>query len=275
VFAVPTGQLLLLGPVALFAGLGLSYGVLSRWDAAVAISAWGAAFLGVLGVALATAGAFMLVRGYRHRGLAVLVFPAGLVYRHPGGAEALPWGEVTAVWGPVPGRVSGLSATAQDRTEKVLSRSKLLGHAAGLLFGDAELCLRRSDGRGVTIPGSVTDTGDLFHIIQQETLPHLLARVVADWEAGETVNFESSDPDVFSSLRVSKEGLSTDKESLTWAEIQGVWVKDRTLWVGRRSEEPLPLEVHVFPLANLHVLLGLTDHVLSTGRFRAGADAAK
>jgi hypothetical protein len=188
------------------------------------------------GIVLIGSGVMLLVRAFRDRGLRVVVFPEGLVRLHRGRALAFWWEEIDRVWQKEGGG----------------------SHGIGRVWRTHSLTLQAADGRRMTFDDSLPRLGQLSQIVRRETLPRLLHRVEADYEAGKTLDFGK--------LRISQRGLSQGKETLPWSELRQAKGDEDHLFIYKKGKWRFSLAFTGSEIPNFHVLLALIEQRIPVER---------
>ncbi len=226
-FAVHPGRVfrnLLLAPLLIVVGLGLDVGMLF-FIRRVHAHLW---HVFVLGAFLATMGFTLVRRALQNRGLRVVVYPEGLVRLQNGRAQAFLWDEITHV---------------QQKRAEGFGWSRAW-------HGALVLTLQRGDDKMI-FDDALPDIRSLVTLVERETLPHLLPKALAAYQAGKEVNFGR--------LRVSPRDIHIDDQGLTWDEVQRCELKDGKLVVYRKGKGTALGEVPIIDLPNGHVFVALAD----------------
>jgi hypothetical protein len=183
----------------------------------------------LLGAFLIVMALMLLVRVYRNWGLRVLVYPEGVVRISREGAQALCWDEIDRVW-----------------------RKKFEGEwGAQLRKGTQVLVAERADGEAIIFEDALPRLKELAVILQRETLPHLLPRAWQSYEAGQMLEFGK--------LRLSKQGLTKDQETLPWHDIREVSFNGEDVSIYKRSKWGYWFHAPAAEIPNYHVLQALTN----------------
>jgi hypothetical protein len=193
----------------------------------------------LVGVLMMVGGTTLLVRAYRNWGLRVLVFPEGVVCLHPRWSQTFFWDEVTALW-----------------------EKKTAGHWARVWKGSLIFTVQRANGPEIHFDDSLPRLKELGEILHKETLPHLLPRTLAVYEAGDILPFGK--------LRLNLQGLSHDNETLLWRDVQGVTLTGHLLTVNKTGKWLTWYSVPVAEIPNVRVLQALVEHILKVRKSNKG-----
>jgi hypothetical protein len=178
--------------------------------------------IAALGAFMCVGGVVFLVRACRNLGMRVLVYPEGVVQLRKDQMRAAFWDEIDTI--------------------SFKSSSRGL-HS---MWTGESITLHCSNGQEITFDDSLPRMQELVEMVQRETLPSLLARAVEGYQSGRTLDFGK--------LCVNQGGVSQEKQSLAWADIQeikfhksGVAIYKKGKWTGWG-------EATVSETANFHVL---------------------
>lgn len=218
---------LVLAPLAFLAGWALIFGVIFFLNL---LRAEGVKVL-LLGLFLVVSAVVMSLRAVRNRGLRVLVFPEGIVRVQRERASAFFWDEVVTVW-----------------------QRKTVGTWAKVSKGSLTFTVQRANGDDFEFDDYLPDVKRLGAIIQGETLKLLLPAALDRFQKGEAV--------VFDKLRVSREGLTADKETVPWDQIKDVEIDEEKLLIHKEGKWLAWYSVPVAEVPNVHVFQTLVNQVL-------------
>jgi hypothetical protein len=214
-------------------GLGGALTTVGLLTDVLAVTAGHAAFgvVAVLGALFPAAGVAMLVSSYRDRGHRFEAYEDGLVEHRGGKTRRLRWEDVVSVTSDLrPRDRRNPQAVAPNQRHTIRART---GHE--LVFTDA-----------------IANCNFLLALVREKTLRHLLPWAQAQIDAGEVIEFGE--------FRASRAGISTEYQSIGWAQIEGTDVVDdfEVVIKGRGSTW---METRMVNVPNMHVLFALVDRM--------------
>lgn len=194
-------------------------------------------------------GAALLVHLVRNRGLAVLVYPTGLLRLRRGEVESFPWDEVAAVKLKV--QAVERPAVARDPDGEP-SAGWLPVQVPAVQVWTARLTVERVDGAVAHFGPALEGYDRLAEEVQKRTF----GRVWADARGRVAAGL----PVPFGDLSVYRDGLHHAGKFLRWREVKEVAVSQGRLTV-KREGKWLPWAVlkDIAEVPNPHVLLALVE----------------
>jgi len=185
-----------------------------------------------IGIGLILAGIMLVVRGYRNRGLRVLVFPEGLIRMCRGAGQAMFWDEIETVW-----------------------RRKTEGHWEAIFKGSLTYAIQRADGKSIHFDDAVPRLDELGKILKKQTFPHLWPRYLAAFDKGASIDFGK--------VRLSRRGLSTESGKLGWHEVQEIKFEENKAAISKKGKWTAWFQCSVSEIPNYHVFKALTERALA------------
>jgi hypothetical protein len=194
-------------------------------------------------------GVALLVHLYRHRGLVVLIYPAGLLRMRRDEVDSFPWAEVAAVRLKVQ-KADAAVVVRGPGGEPVAAW--LPAEVPAVQVWTAGLTLVRADGVEAHFGPALGGYDDLAREVQARTFGRLWADAWGRFRAGEAVEFGD--------LTASPAGLRHNGKLLRWAEVKEVavvggklLVKQAGKWLGWAAVKD------VTDVPNPHVLFVLVE----------------
>jgi hypothetical protein len=111
--------------------------------------------------------------------------------------------------------------------------------------------VQRWDGAQLTFNDFLPKYNKLWEIIQQETLPVLLPRVLKSYRAGKTVSFGP--------LRLNLGGLSYGKKMLAWRDVEEISIDSYTVSIQEKDRWWPWFKVSTTRIPNVLVFQSMTD----------------
>jgi hypothetical protein len=235
-FARPLAAVVSSVAVIALGGLLCSIPVLvSSWFTVVVATV----YCGLLGLVVGLAGLMFFLDAMMDLGATVLVYPEGLARCRFGRTSFYRWSQVRAVWNN--------SSHAHHG-----GKDHRLFMACTVVF---------EDDRRFVFGRHFQALARLGQTIEEESCRALLPRVLAAYDAGETIEFGK--------LRLSVEGLHKGTVTQPWAEVTGIsFDRDGWLAIGWKDREWKDwIGVSPNKVSNLHLLLNLLEEI----RRRTGA----
>jgi hypothetical protein len=106
--------------------------------------------------------------------------------------------------------------------------------------------VRRNDGEKLVLDDKFIDVDALGNTITQEAAVHMLPRVMADFNAGQTITFGS--------LSVNQQGVSNGRNILPWSEVSGVFINKGFVIVLQKGKKSSWANIRVAKVPNVFVL---------------------
>ncbi len=178
------------------------------------------------------------------RGLAYLVYPAGLVRVRGRELTAFPWGDLAEV------TVRAESVTPLVTTDGGrVTDCRLIVTAPALRLGSASVTLKRRDGETVEVTAAVADYPRLVEEITARTFAEEWPRLLAELDSGGSRRFGP--------WLAEQSGLRLETPVVPWGELQLARSADKFLTIQRLDAKPgrwaAALESIPFP----HLLIAL------------------
>ncbi|MFN8374230.1 MAG: DUF6585 family protein [Anaerolineae bacterium] len=181
---------------------------------------------------------FTLVKWWGNRGVYVQAYSGGVARIKGTKTEEFRWDDVRAVW---------QSVTKHYRN--------------GIYTGTTYLyTVQTADNRMLKFSNEIKGIEQLGQLIQNESTKRLFPKMVAAYNAGQTVPFGQ--------FTLSKEGVGHKNKYLTWAEIEGTQVNNGYVTFKKQGKWFNWANVPVASIPNLIVFLSLIDHVVGLKRGR-------
>lgn len=167
---------------------------------------WGLVILGAIPLAAAALQVYAI---FRNRDLRVVMFDKGFVRVGSGHTNIIRWDEIIGVY---------QSITTHYRVEFGVARRSGTSHT---------YTVWTEDHRSIILNDTLTNVAELGKVIQQRATELLLPYYIGDYEDGETLNFNG--------LRVSKEGISTRRQTLPWDQVEDIGLVKGSIVVHKRG----------------------------------------
>lgn len=193
-------------------------------------------------------GAALLVHLVRNRGLAVLVYPTGLLRLRRGEVESFPWDEVAAVKLKV--QAAAVAVSRDPDGEPAAAWVPVV--VPSVQVWTARLTVERVDGASAHFGPALDGYDRLAEEVQRRTFGRFWADARGRVAAGHPVPFGD--------LSVYRDGLHHAGKFLRWREVKEVVVSQGRLTV-KREGKWLPWAVlkDIAEVPNPHVLLALVE----------------
>jgi hypothetical protein len=182
------------------------------------------------GIVLVGVGVWAFTQWRLKRNLRALVFPDGLVHIRGTKTNVFRWDEIESVW---------------QSAQKARPTSRAVYRAYTIADRNGRKAVFTSDFVGVQALG---DT------IQREVSERLLPHALEAFEAGETVRFGK--------LSLSQEGLSNDRETIPWDQVEEVKLERGIITVRKEGKWLSWANVTVGGTPNVLVFLTLVDRII-------------
>lgn len=178
------------------------------------------------------------------RGLAYLVYPAGLVRVRGRELTAFAWGDLAEL------TVRAEQAAAVVVTEAGrVTDCRLIVSAPALRLGSAAVTLRRADGEVAEVTAAVADYPALVEEVTSRTFAAEWPRLLAELAAGGSR--------AFGPWLALPEGLRTESAVVPWGELKLGRVADRILTVERVGVRPVTWQALLESIPSPHLLIAL------------------
>src|SRR5262249_27621897 len=134
-----------------------------------------------------------------------------------------------------------------EQVSKVWLKKHVAGHWTTRAWkGGLSLTLETTEDHRLCFDDSLPRLKELVEIVRRETLPHLYARALAAFEAGQTLDFGA--------LRLSRTGLSGVGQSISWGEVKRIEATEAQLTLSKKQKKWRSWAVPVSDISNFHVL---------------------
>jgi hypothetical protein len=183
---------------------------------------------------------------YRQRGLAILIYPTGLLRVHRDEIDSFPWDEVEQI------RVKVRRASEAEITrdfEGNLVSCWLEADVPLFQLWNAGLSLERTDGVEAPFSAVLTDYKQLAEQVQKRTFALLWPRV---WE-----RFLTGVPILFGDLELSHKGIQFAGKYIRWKDVKEFTVLQGKLRIKQEGKWFPVIIVDVFAIPNPHVFFAL------------------
>jgi hypothetical protein len=217
---------LILAPLLIVIGVVMDVGLLLAMDIKhvhfLKLIMFGAILIGM--------GVMLVVRAFRSLGLRVLAFPEGLLRVQRDDTQTLFWDEVQTV--------------------------RITTHAGGwnrVWYGALVYTVERRTKPPLSFDDALPRLPELGGILTAATLPHLLRQARAAYDTGGTV--------AFGKLRVSRQGISSEKDTLPWHQLEEVKFDDTSVSIHKKGKWTKWFHGKLADFPNFHVLRGLIEQV--------------
>jgi len=191
-------------------------------------------------------GVTLLWHMYRHRGLHVLIYPAGLLRLIRGEVDSFPWGDIVMIHFRVPH-----AAEAEFRRDASgnLTACWMPVVVPWFKIWDAGITITRTDGTSISLGPVLSNYDALAEDVQRRTFARLWPSIAEHFQAGR--------PLLFDDLEISTIGLTTENKFLPWGRLGEVTVSQGKLSI-KQKEKWLPWRLKdISTLPNPHVLYAL------------------
>ena len=216
---------------------------------------------------LPLSGLSLLLHMYRHRGLYVLVYPAGLLRLRRGEVDSFPWAEVARVQLKVQRAASAEFAYDPADADGAPTACWLPVDVPTFKLWDAGLTVVRADGAEAHFGPALTDYDALAAEVQKRTFAALWPAALARFRAGERLDFGE--------LEAGRAGLRNNGKLLPWRELKELTIAQGKLSV-KQAGKWLPWAlVDVGGVPNPHLLFALADEVRRARASRREANELK
>ena len=165
------------------------------------------------------AGGGLLLHMIRNRGLAVLVYPTGLLRLRRGEVASMRWDDVASV--TVHGDLSGPPVRTEEACWLPVKSPRVQ-------LWMAWLHLKHADESELKLTPALAEYPELAERAQRETFPRLYAAALAELAAGRAVPFGAK-------WSLVPEGFQVGAAVLAWADIREVQFKHKLIHVYRRG----------------------------------------
>lgn len=182
------------------------------------------------GIVLVGVGIWAFAQWRLKRNLRALVFPDGLVHIRGAKTNVFRWDEIESVW---------------QRAQKARPTSRAIYRA---------YTIADRNGRKAVFTGDFVGVQALGDTIQREVSERLLPHALEAFEAGETVRFGK--------LSLSHEGLSNDRETIPWDQVEEVKLERDIITVRKEGTWLSWANVTVGGTPNVLVFLTLVDRII-------------
>ncbi len=176
-----------------------------------------------------------------YRGWHVFVCDEGFIFSTGKSTEAFRWDQIEGVW------------------QELKAYSKY-GMRTGVTH---KYTVRRTNGAQVEFDDRFVEVETLAETIMSEVKERMLPRLIAAFQAGETLHFGP--------VNLNMQGVSNGKERLPWEEIRGISTEDGHFRVRKEGKLITWAAIEVAKIPNIDVLDELIRHLTS----RPGEDDKK
>lgn len=118
--------------------------------------------------------------------------------------------------------------------------------------------VQRNDGEKLVLNDKFIDVDALGNTVTQEATQHMLPKVMADFNAGQTITFGP--------LSVNQQGVSNGKNMLPWPEVHGVFVNKGFVTVLQKGKKSSWANIQVSKVPNVFVLDALARSLATAGK---------
>jgi hypothetical protein len=185
----------------------------------------------IWGPLLAIMGVTLAIRSYRNLGLRVLIYPEGGIRFQHDRVVTFFWEEITRLW-----------------------RKKIQEHWSSAWQGSLIFILEKANGETIQFDDALPRLSTLADLIQSKTLPILLSTMMANLEAGQTIDFGE--------LVVHPLGLKLKKGTLAWEEINEIRCDGQALSIYKKSKKTNWCTLKVSEIPNFHVISTLISEIM-------------
>jgi hypothetical protein len=205
-------------------------------------------FAMVLLLSLPVTGVCLLWHMYRQRGLAILIYPTGLLRLRRGEIDSFPWNQIEQVRVKVQ-RADGAEMVRD--TEGALVACWLPPDVPTFRLWKGGLHVTREDGVQAQLSPALTDYSQLASEVQRRTFEVHWAQT---WE-----KFLSGKPVAFGDLELSLRGVRFVGKNIRWSEVKEIGVLQGIFRIKQKGKWQPTIFVDVFAIPNPHLLFALAS----------------
>lgn len=205
----------------------------------------------VLLLSLPLTGACLLWHMYRQRGLAILIYPTGLLRLRRGEIDSFPWNEIVQVRVKVQ---RADSATIIRDSEGSVIASWLIADVPTFRLWKGGLHVSREDGVEAQFSAALTDFTQLATEVQRRTFEIQWPQIWDRFLSGTPIYFGEN-------LELSIRGIDYAskhiRKHIRWSDIKELTILQGVLRIKQKGKWYAQIHIDMFSIQNPHILFAL------------------
>ncbi len=202
----------------------------------------------VLLLSLPITGSCLLWHMYRQKGLAILIYPTGLLRLRRGEIDSFPWQQIEQVRVKV--QRADVAQIVRD-SEGTIVACWLPPDVPTFRLWKGGLHVTREDGVEAQLSAALTDYSQLAKEVQRRTFD---VHWQHTWE-----KFLSGKPIAFGDLELSLRGVHFISKHIRWSDVKEITILQGILRIKQKGKWYPAIQLDIFAIPNPHLLFALSS----------------